>query len=224
MNQATQTLPSVSRTSVVPTTEPAPEDTATVPSGLVAGVFGSVPTWKATPLPPGQLTTGVPLLCVVADVSVSEMLPDCDIDPLTQCPARPGRTAGGRVHGAQVVRTAADPVAAGEHRPDAPAGPGDQPRIGGDAGPALLEGSGRLQLGVRPYRGVVHREAAGVVARPGHVQHPVRGAEQPRGRDGQAGVRGDLGPLRGDGRRCVPGGCGRLRGAGEQDARRGERR
>ena len=83
MNQATQTLPSVSRASVVPTTEPAPEDTATVPSGLVAGVFGSVPTWKATPLPPGQLTTGVPLLCVVADVSVSETLVDCDIDPFT---------------------------------------------------------------------------------------------------------------------------------------------
>jgi hypothetical protein len=34
-----------------------------------------------TPLPPGQLATGVPSLCVVAEVSVSDTIVDCDIDP-----------------------------------------------------------------------------------------------------------------------------------------------
>ena len=93
VNQASQTLPSVCLASVVPTTVPEPEETATVPSGLVAGVFGSVPTWNATPLPPGQDATGVPVLCVVADVSVCEMVVECDIEPLTRFHVVPAEVA-----------------------------------------------------------------------------------------------------------------------------------
>jgi len=93
VNQATQTLPSFSRASAVPTTGPAPEATATVPSGAVAGAFGSVPTWKATPLPPGQLATGVPLLCVVADVLVAGTNVVCDMEPLTSFHVVPAEVA-----------------------------------------------------------------------------------------------------------------------------------
>ena len=56
-------------------------------------MFGSVPTWKATPLPPGQLATGVPLLCVVADVLVAGMSVECDIEPLTSFHAVPAEVA-----------------------------------------------------------------------------------------------------------------------------------